>query len=175
MPPCQYLRNNISKKSSIAHTKRASFPHICRKFPRFCSSSCRVSRVNMKNVKREKAGAWNHVTLSRECQGTSSRLQTSGRLTFQFGTCCCDRAPDGTGHHSTPLKSRPDPLRLISVSKIRVLSSGTSVLIGWRREEVCALCRSGSGCCRRMSSVTTSPKFFGVGRRSWGVMVTIWN
>ena len=73
-----------------------------------------------------------------ECQGTSSRLQTSGRLTFQFGTCCCDMAPDGTGYHSTPLKSRPDPLRLISVSKIRVLSSGTSVLIGWRREEVCA-------------------------------------
>ena len=37
------------------------------------------------------------------------------------------------------------------------------------------LCRSGSGCCRRISSVTTSPKFFGVGRRSWGVVVAIWN
>ena len=37
------------------------------------------------------------------------------------------------------------------------------------------LCRSGSGCCRRFFSVTTSPNFFGVGRRSWGVMVTIWN
>ena len=37
------------------------------------------------------------------------------------------------------------------------------------------LCRSGSGCCRRISSVTTSPKFFGVGRRSWGVVVTTWN
>ena len=30
------------------------------------------------------------------------------------------------------------------------------------------LCRFGSGCCRRISSVTTSPKLFGVGRRSWG-------
>ena len=28
------------------------------------------------------------------------------------------------------------------------------------------LCRSGSGCCRRISFVTTSQKFFGVGRRS---------
>ena len=37
------------------------------------------------------------------------------------------------------------------------------------------LCRSGCGCCRRIPSVTTSPKLFGVGRRSWGVMVTKWN
>ena len=73
-----------------------------------------------------------------ECQGTLSRLQTPADWPFQFGTCCCDRAPDGTGHHSTPLKSRPDSLRLLSVPKIRGLSSGTSVLIGWRRGEVCA-------------------------------------
>ena len=73
-----------------------------------------------------------------ECQGTSSRLQAPDRLTFQFSTCCCDGAPDGTGHHSTPLKSRSVSLRLLSVPKIRGSSSGTSVLIGWRREEVCA-------------------------------------
>ena len=38
----------------------------------------------------------------------------------------------------TQFKSRPDSLRLLSVPKIRGSSSGTSVLIGWRREEVCA-------------------------------------
>ena len=57
---------------------------------------------------------------------------------FQFGTCCCDRAPGDTGHHSTPLKPRPGSSRHIFVPKIRGSSSGTSLLVGWRREEVCA-------------------------------------
>ena len=58
--------------------------------------------------------------------------------------CCCDRAPDGTGHHSIPLKSRPDSLRLLSVPKIRGSFSGTSVIIGWRREQVGACLAPGA-------------------------------
>ena len=73
-----------------------------------------------------------------ECQRTSSRLQTPGRLTFPVRHVLLRWAPDGTGHHSTPWKTRPDSLRLLSVPKIRGSSSGRSVLIGWRREEVCA-------------------------------------
>ena len=70
-----------------------------------------------------------------ECQGTLSRLQTQGRLTFQFGTCCCDGAPDGTGHHSTPFKPRHDSLRLLCAPKIRGSSSGTAQLSSDEKEK----------------------------------------
>ena len=128
MPPCQYLRNNISKKNKWKRTRN---PHLFRIFAENFKDFAPVVAEFVE---------WIWWNVKEPCHGYKRRVD---RL-FQFGTCCCDRAPGGTGHHSTPLKPRPDSSRLLSVPKIRGSSSGTSVLIGWRREDVCAGLASGA-------------------------------
>ena len=140
----------------MAHTKRASFPHICWKFQTFCCSSCRVCRLNMM-----------------ECQRTSSRLQTPGRLTFPVRHVLLRWGPWWHRSSLDPIKA---PTWLLTAF---ICSQNSRIVFGnvnsHRMKKRRGFCRSGSGCCRRISSVTTSPKLFGVGRRSWGGMVTISN
>ena len=108
-----------------------------------------------------------------ECQGTSSRLQTPGRLTFPVQHVLLRWGPWWQRSSPNPIKV---PTWLVTAF---ICSQNSRIVFGdvssHRMKKRRGLCRSGSGCCRRISSVTTSPKFFGVGRRSWGVMVTIWN